>query len=343
MHRFYVTHVVLRRPAVLWQLSALKEKAGMPCTLQCSSSCDWCTSSRSRFVQASRLLYRRRASCHTSHVVRLDATCDNTPYLPRRAIIAFERYVCRTGGARHAACASGTCYTWHAFTQRLITCPVLPDVPSSLRAGRTGRLAAAVAAADSATAAPATTEGTDSAGSSLAAAAPARDPLEASVGTIVTIITPGERFVVDKLAGQLAVPLQVSGGVGFLAEQPANREWVPACVGGGGVHGGGVVRNKGRRFRKIAACDKLCGEVPGVGHAGPWVGAQGGDVGVGSRRLTSQLQRTVHVNTASTSGCRLNACAACASLAGGPHLPRRAARGPPARRVLLREGRRERR
>lgn len=63
-----------------------------------------------------------------------------------------------------------------------------------------------MAASDSAAAGSAAkTEGTDSSASS----APARDPLEASVGTIVSIITPGERFVVDKLAGQLAVPLQV--------------------------------------------------------------------------------------------------------------------------------------
>ncbi|GLI67297.1 hypothetical protein VaNZ11_011483, partial [Volvox africanus] len=97
------------------------------------------------------------------------------------------------------------------------------ELPSSAahfahRAGRTGRLSAALAAqaaAEAATAAAAAAAAavdaadTDTAAQSLPPVrpSPTDEFIEQAAGTVVTIVSPSERFVVDKLAAQLGVPL----------------------------------------------------------------------------------------------------------------------------------------
>ncbi|KAG2496357.1 hypothetical protein HYH03_005587 [Edaphochlamys debaryana] len=115
------------------------------------------------------------------------------------------------------------------------------ELPSSAahyahRAGRTGRLSAALAAqaaADAAAAAVAAAEavpGTPEAeAAARAAAKAASEPLlEQAAGTVVTIIAPQERFVVEKLADQLGVALveaHLSHGELRLGAPPAGYSW----------------------------------------------------------------------------------------------------------------------
>ncbi|KXZ53661.1 hypothetical protein GPECTOR_6g578 [Gonium pectorale] len=118
------------------------------------------------------------------------------------------------------------------------------ELPSSAahyahRAGRTGRLSAALAAQAAAEARTAAAEAAAvlaeaggeegvpaarDAAATAAAAAAAADLLEQAAGTVVTVVTPGERFVVDKLSAQLGVPLleaHVSHGQFRLGPPPA--------------------------------------------------------------------------------------------------------------------------
>ncbi|GLC67249.1 hypothetical protein PLESTF_000533400 [Pleodorina starrii] len=188
------------------------------------------------------------------------------------------------------------------------------ELPSSAahyahRAGRTGRLSAALAAQAAAEAAAAAAAAADAAEAPAAAAPPPRpraaaaaaemdEFIEQAAGTVVTIVTPSERHVVDKLAAQLGVPLveaHVSHGELRFGPPPGgysfDRDEESDAPAGAEAESSAPSDRTSRRERRAGAGAAAEASAPGRRDAGAEASTSGRSAGASSSATAAKRSK----------------------------------------------------